>query len=269
MISHTITFLDDMAVRVPMLDAWDQFVWSLSAAVPQATTEVEQYGYCHGNAVDLGPVMSATEFRVTDEEGTYLGAAQVLVWGGSVLGYNPTRDKAEWVPTCRVANDLSWAEERSAVALANYVPCIPQEVDRITELGAHCLMGWPNDSSSEEEDDEQMEEEDGKPEGDEPEGEEHEEAKGQGEADPESPSSGAVLKQGETELEVKPRGQQQSQEWGSIMDDEEPLGFDDPQSDSDTTVGGHSPVHSTLLEPELPQEMAVKVHARDSEVEAL
>ena len=72
-----------------------------------------------------------------------------------------------------------------------------------------------------------MQEEDGEPEGDEPEGDEHEEAEGQAEADPESPSSGTALKQGETELEVKPRGQQRSWEWGSIMDDEEPLTFDD------------------------------------------
>ena len=125
MISHAITFLDNMAVHVPMLDAWDQFVWPPSAAVPWATTEVEQYGYRHGSAVDLSPVMPAMEFRVTDEEGTYLCVARALVFEGSILVYNPTRDKAEWVPACGVANDLSWAEERSAVALANYVPCIP------------------------------------------------------------------------------------------------------------------------------------------------
>ena len=33
--------------------------------------EVEQYSYHHGQAVDLGPVMPATQFRVTDEAGTY------------------------------------------------------------------------------------------------------------------------------------------------------------------------------------------------------
>ena len=195
-----------MAVCVPTLDAWDQFVWPPSAAVPWAITEVEQYGYHCGNAVDLSPVMPATEFRVTDEEGTYLCAARALVFEGSILVYNPTRDEVEWVPACRVANDLSWAEERSAVALANYVPCVPQQVDHITELGACHIMGWPDDSSSEEEDDDQMEEEDGKQEGDEPEGDEHKEAEGQGEADPKLPSSGVVLEQGETELEVKPRG---------------------------------------------------------------
>ena len=91
------------------------------------------------------------------------------------------------------------------MALANFVPCIPQEADRIAELGAYCLLGWSDNSSLEEEDDEQMQE--GEPEGDEPEGDEHKEAEGRGEADPESPSSGAAFDQGKTELEVKPQGQ--------------------------------------------------------------
>ena len=194
-ISHTITFLDDMAVCVPMLDTWDQFVWLLSVAMPWAAMEVEQYGYHHSNTVDLGPVMLVMGFRGTDEEGTYLCVVWALVFEGSVLVYNPARDEAEWVPTCGITNDLSWAEERSAVALANYVPCVPQEADHITELRARHLKGWSDDSSLEEEDDEQMQEEDGKPEGDEPEGNEHEEAEGWAEADPKSPSSSAALKQ--------------------------------------------------------------------------
>ena len=198
MISHTITFLDDVAVHVPTLDAWDQFVWLLSAAMPWAAMEVEQYGYRHSNAVDLSPVMLAMEFRVSDEEGTYLCVAQVLVFEGSVLAYNPARDEVEWVPACGTANDLSWVEERSAVALANYMPCVPQEADRIAELGARRLVCLPDDSSSEEED--------GQQEGEEPEEDEHEEAEGQEEVDPESPSSGAALEQGKTELEVKPWG---------------------------------------------------------------
>ena len=132
---------------------------------------------------------------------------RALIFEGSILAYNPPRDEAEWVPAHGVANDLSWGEERSAVALVNFVPRIPQEADCITELGAHRLLGWSDDSSSEEEDNEQTQEEVGKPEGDEPEGDEHEEAEGWGGADPKLPSSGAALEQGKTELEVKPRGQ--------------------------------------------------------------
>ena len=135
MISHAITFLDDVAVRVPTLDAWDQFVWPPSAAMPWTTMEVEQYGYRCGHAIDLNQVMPVMQFRVTDEEGTYLCVVRALVFEGSILAYNPARDEAEWVPTRGVTNDLSWVEERSAVALANYVPCIPQEADCIAELG--------------------------------------------------------------------------------------------------------------------------------------
>ena len=124
-------------------------------------TEVEQYSYRRGHAVDFSPVMLVMQFRVTDKEGTYLCVAQALIFEGSVLAYNPARDEAEWVPAHGVANDLSWVEERSAVVLANYVPRIPQEAAHIAGLRARCLVGWPNDSSSEEEDDEQMEEEDG------------------------------------------------------------------------------------------------------------
>ena len=73
MISDAITFLDDVAMCVPTLDAWEQFVWPPSATMSQAATEVEQYGYCHSNAVDLDPVMPVMEFRVIDEGGlTYV-----------------------------------------------------------------------------------------------------------------------------------------------------------------------------------------------------
>ena len=254
-ISHAITFLDDMAVRVPTLDAWDQFVWPPSATMPRAATEVEQYGYHCRNAMDLRAVMPAMEFRVTDEEGAYLCVVQGLIFEGSILAYNAARDEAEWVPTCGVANDLSWVEERTAVTLANFVPCIPQEVDRITELRAPCLLGWADDSPSEEDDEQTQDEED------EPEGDEHEEAE---EWEKEDPAD--LGEQGETGLEAYPR--RQSQEWGSIMDDEQPLAFDDPWSDSDTTVGGRSPAHLTPQVPGLPQD-TVEVHSRDSEVEAL
>ena len=64
--------MDDVAMRIPNLDTWDQFVWLPEAAMLWATTEVEQYGYHRGHAVDLGPVMSVTQFKVTDEVGTYL-----------------------------------------------------------------------------------------------------------------------------------------------------------------------------------------------------
>ena len=105
-------------------------------------------------------------------------------------------------------NDLSWAEEKSAVALVNFVPCVSQEVAHITGLGTRCLVSWPDDSSSEDGEQEEDEQDDDEQEGDEPEGDEHEEAEGQREVGPESPSGGVALEQGKTEQEVKPQGQQ-------------------------------------------------------------
>ena len=182
---------------------------------------------CHGGrAVQLspwsrlGPVMPATQFRVTDEKGTYLCAVRALVFEGSVLVYNPARDEAEWVPACGIANNLSWVEERSAVAvvLVNYVPRISQEVAHIAGLGAHHLVSWPNNSSSEEEEDGQVEEEeedgqaeeeeDGQAEEEEDEWEEDPvDVEEQEEANPKLSSSGAGLEQGETEREAEPRRQ--------------------------------------------------------------
>ena len=197
-VSHAITFVDDVAVRVPSLNTWDQFVWPLGVAMPWATTDVEQYGYHRGQAMDLSPVMPTTQFRVTDKVGTYLCAVWALVFEGSVLVYNPARDEVEWVPTCCITNDLSWAEEKSAVVLVNFVPCVSQEAARIAGLRTRHLMSWPDDSSEEEE-----EEEDGQEEEDEQ--EEEEEHKEQGEAGSKPPSGGTELEQGEMEHEAKPR----------------------------------------------------------------
>ena len=194
-VAPAITFMDDMAMCIPRLDAWDQFVWPLGAAVLWAAMEVEQYGYRYGQAVDLGPIMLATQFRVTNEVGTYLCATWALVFEGSILAYNPTRDEAEWVPARGITNDLSWAEEESAVVLANYVPHISQEAAGIANLGARHLVSWPNDPSSQEEE----EEEDGQEEEEEP-----TEVEEQGEASPEPSPHGMVLEQGETEQEAEP-----------------------------------------------------------------
>ena len=113
------------------------------------------YGYCHGQAVDLGPVMPVAQFWVVEEEGAYLCIARALVFKGSVLEYNPTMNKAEWVPVHGLANDLTWAEERSTVALVNYVPCVPAKVAQIARLGAHQIVSCPDDSSMSEEEEAQ------------------------------------------------------------------------------------------------------------------
>ena len=126
-ITHVISYLSELAVCIPTREAWDQMVWPTTVAILCIPTEAESYGYCRGQAVDLGPVMPATQFHVTEERGTYLCTARALVFEGSILMYSPALNEAEWVPTRGLANDLPWAEERSAVALANYVPCTQDE----------------------------------------------------------------------------------------------------------------------------------------------
>ena len=93
-------------------------------------------------------MMPVAQFRVMDEGGTYLCIARTLVFEGSVLAYNPAKNEAEWVPVHGLANDLTWAEERSTVVLENYVPCIPEEAAQIARLGAHRILSWPDDSST-------------------------------------------------------------------------------------------------------------------------
>ena len=135
-VAHIVTFLDELVVWVPSLDAWDQFVWPPTAAILQALTEAELYGYCHGQVVNLGPVMLAAQFRVTDEVGSNLCMVRALVFKGSILAYNAAKNEVEWVPVHGLANDLTWAKERSAIALANYVPCACEEAAQIVRLGA-------------------------------------------------------------------------------------------------------------------------------------
>ena len=146
--AHVISYLDKLAVCIPTLEAWDQVVWPTMAAIPCTLTEAESYGYCQGQVVDLSPMMLAAQFQVTEEGGTDLCTARALVFEGSILTCNPTLNEAEWMPVCGLANDLFLAEERSAVALANYVPRTPVEVAQIARLGAGRIVSCPSNDSS-------------------------------------------------------------------------------------------------------------------------
>ena len=219
--THIITLLDELAVRVPSLDAWDQLVWLPMVAVPWVLTEAELYGYCCGQAVDLSPMMPAAQFQVTDEGEAYLCIVRALVFEGSVLAYNPATNEAEWVPVHGLTNDLTWAKERSAMALGNYVPCIPVEVARIARLGAHRIVSCPDNSSTLEKEEVQHP----KPQtmDTEPEwGEERED--GARQADPEE--------------EIESNRWQHPWEWEAVMEGSEGLAYDDLQSDSNATVMG-------------------------------
>ena len=145
--AHVISYLNELAVRVPTLETWDQMVWPTMAVILHALTKAELYGYCQGQAVDLGPVMLAVQFQVMEKGGTYLCTTRALVLEGSILTYNPALNEAEWVPACGLANDLSWAEERSAVALANYVLRAPAEAAQIAKLRAGRIVHYPSNDS--------------------------------------------------------------------------------------------------------------------------
>ena len=79
--------MDELAIQVPSLNAYNQFIWPPAVAMPWAPTEVEQYSYRQGQAIDLRPIMPVMQFRMTHEAGTYLCAAQGLVFEGSILAY--------------------------------------------------------------------------------------------------------------------------------------------------------------------------------------
>ena len=68
--THVISYLDKLAVCIPTIEAWDQMVWPNTVAILCVPTKAESYGYCWGQAVDLGPVMPAGQFHVTEERGT-------------------------------------------------------------------------------------------------------------------------------------------------------------------------------------------------------
>ena len=133
--THVIIFLDELVVRVTSLDAWDQLVWLLVAASPWTLMEEKLYSYCSSQVVDLGSMMLVAQFMVTDKGGAYLCIVRAQVFEGSVLAYNTAMNEAEWIPVHSLANDLTWNEERYAVALANYVPHIPAEAPGSQGLG--------------------------------------------------------------------------------------------------------------------------------------
>ena len=149
---------------------------------------------------------------------------------------------------CGLTNDLTWAEERSAVALANYVPHITEEAALITRLGACRIVSWPDDSSTSEEEEAQHPE----PQTTDTEPEQGEESE-----------DGA--RQTDLEEEAEPNRQWCSWDWEAVMEGSKGLAYDDPQLDSDAMVMGvdcpwgpalspHTPSHATPHMPGSPMD---------------
>ena len=140
-------------------------------------------------------------------------------------------NEAEWIPVCGLTNDLTWAEERSAV-LANYVPCIPVEAARIATLGAHQIVSCPNDSSTSEKEEAQHHEPqitDTEPKW----GEESEDR----------------ARQTDHEEEAEPNRWQHLWDWEAVMEGSEGLAYNDPHLDSNATMMGVEGLQGPALSP--------------------
>ena len=160
--------------------------------------------------------------------GAYLCTVRALVFKGSVLVYNPAMNEAEWVPVCGLANDLSWAEERFTVALANYVLHIPAEVARIARLRASRIVSCPGDDSSTSAEEEEAW---------------HSDTQSTNplmDTDPEvgDESEDGVGGQTDPKDTAERNRWQHPQNWEAIMEEAEGLAYDDLWSDSDAMVTG-------------------------------
>ena len=154
--------------------------------------------------------------------------------------YNPTLNEAEWIPTRGLANDLSWGEERSVVALANYILHAQKGGKRIARLRVSRVvssLGYDMSTTSMEGGEESRfsdapsmsPQTDTDCEAD----EESEGAKG---IEGDMSRWKSTEKGGEASPCIDPH--QHSQNWESIMEESEGLAFDDPHSGSDTTITG-------------------------------
>ena len=142
--------------------------------------------------------------------------------------YNPALNEVEWVSAHGLASDLSWTEERSAMALANYVPCAPVEVAQIIRLGAGRIVSCPhNDFSTSVEEEEAW----------------HSDTLSTNPPTDTDPEVGYESKDrvgGQTSPgDVAERDRWQCpQNWEAMMEEAEGLVYDDPWSDSNATIMG-------------------------------
>ena len=138
-----------------------------------------------------------------------------------------------------LADDLSWAEERSVVALASYILRAQEEAERITRLGVGRVMSClGDDSSMMSMEGEELQFSDAPSTGphmdtDHEAGEESEEPVGS-----EEEANGQISPGEGAEANLCTNCCQCSQNWESIMEELEGLAYDDPHSSSDATITG-------------------------------
>ena len=169
---------------------------------------------------------------------TYLCTARALVFKGSILTYNPALNEAKWIPPRGLANNLSWAEERSAVALANYIPHALKEAERIARLRVGRVVSCLGDNSSTM----SMEGEEESQFSDAPSMDPHTDTDCEAGEESEEP----IGSEEEVSRQMRPgEGVQaslhiyrhwRSCNWKSVMEESVGLAYDDPCSSSDATI---------------------------------
>ena len=89
-----------------------------------------------------GACNAPMQFCISCLSGAFVCFARALVFEGSALAYEPTTNQAEWVPMRGTVVGLSPAEERSALALCNLVPCDEEEAEeRMDRFGERRDVG--------------------------------------------------------------------------------------------------------------------------------
>ena len=64
---------------------------------------------------------------MSDPSREFICLAKGLIFEDNVLAYDPSTNKAEWIPVHGTTSNLSWAEEVSALMLCNTVGHVPDE----------------------------------------------------------------------------------------------------------------------------------------------
>ena len=148
--AELISHLDQLAKRLPTRQAWDELVFLPPPAEPHTSHQSGHLAYIRGRMVDLGQVLPSLHFCINKQDWEFICMVQGLLFEGSMLAYDPSTNRAEWIPVQGSASDLSLAEEASAWELSNIMPHDPAEVMwRIDYFGEQRNEGSTEETAAE------------------------------------------------------------------------------------------------------------------------
>ena len=100
--------------------------------------QAEHFSYIQGHVVEMGLTMPPFQFCLSGKDTGFICFAQGLIFEGHALMYNPSTNKAKWIPVHGTVSNLSCMEEVSPLMLCNLVPSIPDEgASRLDWFGEH------------------------------------------------------------------------------------------------------------------------------------